>query len=209
LTNISESPPSREAVGATEARRRVGLGALLAAFGTIGLTSFGGARAAYFRHVLVVSRGWISDHQFLEALTVCQILPGPNVSNLTVCMGQRLRGHIGAFLAAIGVLLPGALMILALAILYFGHGNVPAVPAIFKGVGAAAVGLSIATTWQVGRKGSEGLRDWLIIAITFAAMSFLRINLLIPLVTIAPVSIWLCRPRRQAPAAAGEDGSAC
>ncbi len=180
--------------------RPVGLMALLSAFGTIGVTSFGGARAAYFRHVLVVSRRWIDDRQFLEALTVSQILPGPNVSNLTVCLGQRLRGLIGAALASLGFLLPGALMILALAMFYFGHGTIPAVSAIFKGVGAAAVGLSAATVWQVGRSGVSGARDLAIIAATFALIAVLRVNLILPLVTIAPLSIWLARPRSTKPA---------
>jgi chromate transporter len=175
--------------------RPVGLMALLSAFGTIGLTSFGGARAAYFRHVLVVSRRWIDDRQFLEALTVSQILPGPNVSNLTVSLGQRLRGLTGAALASLGFLLPGALMILALAMFYFGHGTIPAVSAIFKGVGAAAVGLSAATVWQVGRAGVADPRDLVIIAATFALIAVLRVNLIVPLVTIAPLSIWLARPR--------------
>jgi chromate transporter len=181
--------------------RPVRLISLLSAFGTIGVTSFGGARAAYFRHVLVVSRRWIDDRQFLEALTVSQILPGPNVSNLTVCLGQRLRGLLGATLASLGFLLPGALMILALAMFYFGHGSIPAVSAVFKGVGAAAVGLSAATVWQVGRAGVSGARDLVIIAATFALVALLRVNLLIPLVTIAPLSVWLARPR---PAASAE-----
>jgi chromate transporter len=192
FTNPAEGPAERVRAGQTHT---AGLLPVLTAFGTIGLTSFGGARAAYFRHVLVVSRRWIDDRQFLEALTVAQILPGPNVSNLTVCLGQRLRGLLGAAVAALGFLLPGALMILALAMFYFGHGNLPAVSAVFKGVGAAAVGLSAATTWQVGRAGASGVRDWIIIAATFALIVVLRVNLFVPLLTIAPVSVWLARPR--------------
>ena len=89
-------------------------------------------------------------------------------------------------------------MILVLAILYFSHGNLPALSAIFKGVGAAAVGLSIATTWQVVVM-EQRARDWIIVAVTFAAMIVLRLPLLLPLITIAPLSVWLCRPRaRQA-----------
>lgn len=210
MATTPESPKaSQDEQASAEAdrnRRRVSFLALFAAFSTIGITSFGGARAAYFRHMLVVSKGWISDHQFLEGLTISQILPGPNVSNMTVYFGQRIRGLPGALLAAIGTLLPGAVMILVLAILYFSHGNLPALSAIFKGVGAAAVGLSIATTWQVGRRGTEGPRDWIIVAVTFAGMIILRLPLLLPLVTIAPISVWLCRPRaRQAGDVASAD----
>jgi chromate transporter len=178
------------------------LSAIVSAFGFIGFTSFGGARAAYFRHAMVVSRRWLTDEQFLEGLTISQILPGPNISNLSVYLGQRLRGLTGAALAVIAVLLPGTVMIVALAIAYFGHGNLPGVPAVFKGVGAAAVGLSLATTLQVSIKGVHRWRDWLVVLITFLAVGFLRVSLLIPLLTIAPVSVWINRPRRQATSSA-------
>lgn len=180
---------------------------LIAAFGTIGLTSFGGARAAYFRHALVVSRGWIDDQQFLEGLTLSQVLPGPNISNLSVYLGQRIRGVAGAALAVTSMLLPGTLMIVALAIAYFGHGNLPALAAVFKGVGAAAVGLSIATTLQVGVKGLRMRRDWLVVAVTFLAVAFLHVSLLLPLLIIAPVSVWMYRPRKPAKPAASTPSS--
>jgi chromate transporter len=194
-----------EATGAPDPRApaeskppRVGLLPLIAAFGTIGLTSFGGARASYFRHVLVVSRGWLDDAQFLEGLTISQTLPGPNVSNLSVYTGNRLRGPLGALVALLAFLVPGSIMIVLLAAFGFGHENLPAVRAVFLGVGAAAVGLSVATTLQIGVRGVRGVRDWIIVAVTFAAIAFLRLPILIPLLVIAPISVWLWRPRRSA-----------
>jgi chromate transporter len=198
LTPDSRSADSAGGAAIHEAQR-VTLLSLIGAFGTIGLTSFGGARAAYFRHALVIARRWIDEEQFLEGLTVSQILPGPNISNLSVYLGHRLRGVAGSALATLSVLLPGAVAILVLAVLYFRHGNIPAIPALFRGVGAAAVGLSIATTFQVGIKGLRGARDYVIVCITFAAIAFLKVPLLLPLVTIAPISIWLWRPRAGKP----------
>lgn len=170
---------------------------IVAAFGAIGLTSFGGARTAYFRHALVVSRGWIDDPEFLEGLTISQVLPGSNASNLSVYFGQKLRGLVGASLAASAFLFPGAVVMVALGAAYFGHGNVAGLTAIFKGVGAAAVGLSLATTLQVGVKGMPRRIDWLTALVTFLAVSFLHVSLLLPLLTIVPVSVWLNRPRRR------------
>jgi chromate transporter len=180
------------------------LASIVSAFGFIGFTSFGGARAAYFRHAMVVSRRWLTDEQFLEGLTISQVLPGPNISNLSVYLGQRLRGLTGASFAVIAVLLPGTVMIVALAVAYFGHGNLPGLTAVFKGVGAAAVGLSLATTLQVGIKGVHRGRDWLVVLVTFLAVGFLHVSLLIPLLTIAPVSVWMNRPSRRATAPAGQ-----
>jgi chromate transporter len=191
--------PTVEGPPPPQPESRPSLTSIISAFGFIGFTSFGGARAAYFRHAMVVSRRWLTDEQFLEGLTISQILPGPNISNLSVYLGQRLRGLMGAILAVIAVLLPGTVMIVALAMAYFGHGNLPGLPAVFKGVGAAAVGLSLATTLQVGVKGARRRLDWLVILITFLAVGFLHVSLLIPLLTIAPVSVWLNRPSRLRP----------
>ena len=182
--------------------QRVSLAALLSAFGSIGLTSFGGGRSAYFRHAVVTARHWLTDSQFLEGLTLAQILPGPNVSNLSVYLGQRLRGLLGALLTVSAVVLPGAAMILLLAIFYFGHDTLPHASAVFKGVGAAAVGLALATTLQVGRAGVTGWRDLILAAVTFVAVGFLHVSLLVALAALAPVGIWLNRPRRAAPHAA-------
>lgn len=175
---------------------RVRLLSLISAFGTIGLTSFGGARAAYFRHVLVLTRGWITESQFLEGLTVSQTLPGPNVSNFSVYFGNRLRGPLGSAAALLAFLLPGAVMIVILAAFDFGHENLSAVRSIFLGVGAAAVGLSVATTLQIGVRGIHATRDWITVAITFAAVAFLHLPLLVPLLVIAPISVFIWRPRK-------------
>ena len=174
---------------------RVSLLALLRAFGTIGITSFGGARAAYFRHVLVVSRQWVSDAEFLEGLTISQTLPGPNVSNLSVYLGNRLRGPAGAATALLAFLLPGAITIVILAAFGFGHEDLTAVRAVFMGVGAAAVGLSVATTLEIGVRGVHAVRDCVTIGVTLGAIALLHLPLLVPLLVIAPISILLWRPR--------------
>lgn len=176
--------------------RPITLASILSAFGIIGLTSFGGGRPAYFRHEFVAKRRWLDDEQFLEGLTISQIVPGPNIANLSVYLGQRFRGAMGSLIAVSGVVLPGALMILLLAIFYFSHDTVPHLDAVFKGVGAAAVGLSLATGLQVGRRGLHGVQDIAIAAATFGAVTAFHLSLLIILLTFGPVSVWLHRPRR-------------
>lgn len=188
---------------------KISLAAMLSAFGAIGVTSFGGGRSAYFRHAVVTTRHWLTDSQFLEGLTLAQILPGPNISNLSVYLGQRLRGLLGALLTVSAVVLPGAGMILLLAIFYFGHDTLPHASAVFKGVGAAAVGLAFATTLQVGRAGVTGRRDLLIAAVTFVAVGFFHVSLLVALLALGPVGVWLYRPRppAQNAAAATREGA--
>jgi chromate transporter len=206
LTSASDGVVAASATDDTTGKpARVGLVQVIKAFGYIGLTSFGGARAAYFRHVLVVSHRWINDQQFLEGLTVAQTLPGPNVSNFSVYFGNRLRGPLGAAAALLSFLVPGAIMIVILAAFAFGHENFAPLRSLFLGVGAAAVGLSIATTWQIGIRGLHARWDWITVAVTFAAVAFLHLSLLVPLFVIAPVSVFLWRPRTPAKPLAAEE----
>src|ERR1700722_19334150 len=128
---------------------RPGLWPLLRSFGTIGLTSLGGGRFAYFYHEFVRKQHWLNDTDLLDALALSQVLPGPNIGNLSVLLGQRLRGLRGAALALLAVLTPGAVAMLVLSALYFGHGQVPGLLPVFKGIGAAAAGLALATSLQV------------------------------------------------------------
>lgn len=197
-----ESSEGCAVASAGVAPRQPSLRAVMSAFGWIGLTSFGGGRSAYFRHAVVVERPWLNDEQFLEGLTLSQILPGPNVSNLSIFLGQKLRGRVGACVAWSGVVMPGAVMILLLAGLYFRHGNLPHTSPIFKGIGSAAVGLALATTLQVAWKGLRARSDAVIVAVTFLAITLLHVSLLLALIAIGPIGVLLNRPSsRRAPVA--------
>jgi chromate transport protein ChrA len=99
---------------------RVGLLALVVALAWTGIVSRGGGRAADFDDSLVIRRRWITRDQFVQDLTLCQILPGPNVSNLAVALGSRLGGWAGVACGLLAVVLPGAVIPLSLAALYAG-----------------------------------------------------------------------------------------
>ena len=78
------------------------------AFNQIALASFGGGLSAWSRHMVVEQRRWMTDEEFLSAMTVCRVLPGANQVNLAVFVGARLRGVAGAIAAVTG--LPAAPM---------------------------------------------------------------------------------------------------
>ena len=78
--------------------RRVSLGRLTRMFGWIGLSSIGGGRSAYLYEVLVDRHGWLTRDEFLPGYTLCQLLPGPTISNLAVFLGNGLRGWPGALI---------------------------------------------------------------------------------------------------------------
>jgi chromate transporter len=190
--------PSRAAPRAT-------LRGILGTFLLLGATSFGGGVVAYLRQALVVRRGWLDDERFLSGLELSQILPGLNATNMSVYMGERLRGAPGAILALLGMSVPGAVVVMALGLLYQQHGKLPDVAAVLGGVGAAAVGLTLATTLQIGRRQLVELRAFAIVAVTFVAVGWFRLSLGLVLLTIAPLSIWLYWPRAAAATASQAD----
>jgi chromate transporter len=175
--------------------RRVGLGELFGAFFALGASSFGGGVVAYLREALVTRRAWLDDDDFLAALELSQTLPGLNATNMSVIVGDRLRGTTGAALAFLGMTLPGTVVVFVLGVLYGVHGHRPVVTAVLGGIAAAAVGMLLAVTLQIGRKEVSGNRDLLILLATFIAIGTFHVRLLVVLLTIGPLSIWLYRPR--------------
>jgi chromate transporter len=183
---------------------RVSLGEIFRAFLTLGATSFGGGVVAYLRQALVVREKWMDDETFLAGLELSQTLPGLNATNMSVYVGERLRGAAGALVACLGMMLPGTIIVMLLGIAFTsGGGKAFDMTAILIGVGSAAVGLLLETTWKIARPVVSNATDVLIIAATFIAVGFFHVSLIVVLLTIAPLAVWLYRPGRvdpQAPA---------
>jgi chromate transporter len=181
---------------------RVPLAEIFQTFLVIGATSFGGGVVAYLRQALVVQKAWLDDDQFMSALEISQTLPGLNATNMSVLVGSRLRGVPGAVVALAGMCLPGSALLFVLGTLYGQHNARPAVIAALDGVAAAATGLLLATTYQLGRRELGGWVDLLFVALTTAAVSVLHVSLPVTLFTLGPLAIWWYRPAKPGVAAA-------
>ncbi|NIZ11383.1 chromate efflux transporter [Pseudooceanicola sp. HF7] len=133
-------------------------GALFAAFGKIGLASFGGpaAQIAVMHRELVDTRGWLADKAFLGALSFCMLLPGPEAMQLATYTGWMKRGLAGGLLAGLLFVLPGAVVIGALALLYLEWGNVPLVQQAFFGIKALVVAIVVQALVRLSGKALEG-----------------------------------------------------
>lgn len=170
---------------------RVSLSRLIKVFAWTGLTSLGGGRSAYFHDQVVVRRPWLSHREFAQDLTLSQILPGPNFSNLGVVIGYRLAGGRGATAAGLALLLPGALALLALTIAYVKLGLTPNARPALHGMGAAVVGLVAMAcarlAWSVIR--SPG--SVFVAALTFAAVGPLRVNMGLTILLALGISLLL------------------
>jgi chromate transporter len=174
----------------------VTLGRLFMVFFVLGITSFGGGVVAYLRQALVVKQRWMDDETFLSGLELSQTLPGLNATNMSIYMGERLRGVPGAIVAMVGMCLPGTIIVMALGMLYASQARSPEMVMVLGGVGAAAVGLTLATTLQIGKKQLVRPLDLSLVVLTFVVIGVFRVSLVTALLTIGPLSIWLYRPRK-------------
>jgi chromate transporter len=172
-----------------------GFGAIFTVFLAAGGVSFGGGVLAYLRDYIVKGHGWLDDDDFLDALEVSETLPGLNSVNMAVIIGDRLRGIAGAAVAVFGLMLPGMIVMMTLGALWVRQSHNPGVNAFLVGVAAAAVGLLLTVTLQLGHKQFVRPLDLMLIAATFIAVSVLKISLLWVLLIIGPIAVWFYRPR--------------
>jgi chromate transporter len=193
---MSESiaPESNPAASEASSRPRPSLLRILKVFMTAGAISFGGGVVAYLREYLVRAEKWCDDDEFLDALEISQTLPGLNAVNLSVVVGDRLRGIPGACAAVAGILLPGMVIVMTLGVLWEERGHNPYITKFLVGVAAAAAGLLSTVTLQLGHRQFTYVPDVFILLLTFFLVSFMHISLLLVLIIVGPAAVWLYRP---------------
>src|SRR6267143_2353521 len=125
-------------------RETVTLGALFLAFAKIGLCGIS-SLLAWTRRVIVDEKHWMNEAEFAETLSVCQFMPGPEISNISIYVGSRFRGPRGAIVALLGLTLAPLAVGLLLGTLYLRYPHLPIIRKILGGLSAAAAGLLIAT----------------------------------------------------------------
>lgn len=166
-------------------------------FGRIGLLSFGGpaAQIAMMHRDLVDDRKWLTEEEYLRALSFCMLLPGPEAMQLATYAGWRLKGVAGGFLAGLLFVLPGAFVILALAAAYSAWGEVPFVQSLFYGVKACVTVIVVEALLRVAKRALKGNRHRLIAIVAFIAIYAFGVPF--PLIILAAAltgAFWLDRP---------------
>ena len=146
---------------------------LFLVFNRMALQGFGGVLAIAQRE-LVERKRWLTREEFVEMLALAQVLPGPNVVNLALMLGDRHFGLGGAFAALAGMLLVPLFIVMVLSAGYAELSRFPVVSGALRGMGAIAAGLIIATAIKlIGTLGTNRLG--LPLAVTFAALTFISI----------------------------------
>ncbi|MGC6454103.1 MAG: chromate transporter [Candidatus Puniceispirillaceae bacterium] len=120
----------------------------------ISLLSFGGpaGQIAVMHRLLVDELKWVSEKRFLHALNFCMLLPGPEAQQLTIYLGWLLHRVRGGVVAGVMFVLPGALTVLVLSMIYVTYQQSAAVGSVFFGVKAAVLAIVTTALWRLGRK---------------------------------------------------------
>jgi chromate transporter len=164
--------------------------ALFLTFVQIGLCGFGGV-GPWARRILVEDRGWVTEREYAEILGLCQVLPGPNVGNVSVAVGDRFHGPLGSILALVGLLCGPVSILLGLAVLYDWYGDIRAVKAAIGGVAAAAAGLFLGTGLRMGQRLRLNRVGLVLGACAFVGIGILRLPLFTVVLLLAPLSVVL------------------
>lgn len=143
----------------------------------IGVLSFGGpaAQMALMHKEVVADRQWLTEPQFLNALSFCMLLPGPEAMQLATYAGWRLHGTLGGLIAGLLFVIPGAVVIMALAMIYSVFGNVPVVEALFYGIKAAVLVIVVEALLRVSKKALSQRQHWVIAGAAFVGIFVLTI----------------------------------
>ena len=137
----------------------------------ISLLSFGGpaGQIAVMHRLLVEELKWVSERRFFHALNFCMLLPGPEAQQLTIYLGWLLHRVRGGVVAGVLFVLPGAIIVLALSILYVSYQQTMAMTSIFFGVKAAVLAIVVTALWRLAGKILKQGRLVLITATSFLA----------------------------------------
>lgn len=179
----------------TEAVASPSILAIFSVFCRIGLLSFGGGLSGWVFREVVLIRHWIDEDEFLSGMALGQILPGANIANLTIYIGQRLRGAAGAAAGLFGLLVGPFFAVLALTAGYRLLQSLPYAEDAMQGVAAAAVGLLLIIVVRGARKAARRPSSVLAFLATFVAVGIMHWSLLLVVAVVGPLSVWAAWPR--------------
>ena len=166
-------------------------------FLVVGAISFGGGIVAYLKELLVTRYRWVDSDEFIVMLSISQTMPGLNSVNIAILMGDRLRGALGAWAAATGLLLPGALIVMTIGFLYGTNSDHPMANHVLGGVAAAAAALLATVTWNLGERTFKKRKSLALLVLTFVLMSIVKWPLYLVLGVVLPLALFIYRPTQR------------
>ncbi len=151
----------------------------------IGLLGFGGpaGQIALMHRILVEEKRWIGEARFLHALNYCMLLPGPEAQQLATYVGWMLHRTAGGLAAGLLFVIPGAVVILALSMIYAGFHKLDVVEAVFFGVKAAVLAVVLEALLRIARRALKNAWMHALAGVAFVGIFFFDIPF--PLIVLA------------------------
>jgi len=141
------------------------------------------------RRMIVEERRWLTEAEFVDILAMCQLLPGPNIVNVSIAVGARFHGISGAVVAFAGLMVAPMILVIAIGALYTRYAQLVAVRGAFNGIAAVAAGLVVAMALRIATL-LRGRRAAIVIAaLAFVGAGLLRYPLGWVVLGLAPLSI--------------------
>jgi chromate transporter len=165
----------------------------------LGLISFGGpaGQIAIMHREIVEERRWLEEREFMQALNVCMLIPGPEALQLAVWIGWRFHGTAGGVVAGLCFILPSVLLLLALSFVYALHGDVPAVAAALAGLKATVIALIVQALVRIAKRALKQPVHW---ALALAALVLVAGRIApFPLVLLGAALVGLLLGREEGP----------
>jgi len=157
----------------------------------IGLLSFGGGLSGWLYQEFVLRHGWISDEDFASSLAISQMLPGANVVNLVICMGDELRGLAGSVACVLGFLVGPFFAVIALSAVFDALPDVTMLEAASNGVAYAALGLLLVICFRGAQRAMKFPPSLVVIAVVAIAVGLMKLPLIPVVLVVAPISVAL------------------
>ena len=169
---------------------------LFISFSKIGMSGFGGV-LPWARRTLVERDKILTSEEFSAILGICQIVPGPNIMNLAVCVGSRFAGVRGAIASLLGLTLGPVSLVLLLAVLYDHYSYLESVKGILRGISAVGVGLIASTGLKMLKDEFQYPAMLIVVVITIVAASYFHLGLGWVVLIASPFALFLAWKKAQ------------
>lgn len=186
------------------------LWSLFGIFFRIACTSFGGfmSMISVVENVVVERKKLLTHQDMLDGISLAQLLPGPVAVNVCTYVGFRLRGNVGATVAAAATILPAFALIVGLTVVYFHYGQIPAVTKLFMGFIPAVTAVIVAAAWNMSRKTMRSGREIVLGVAAATALLFVKwfLTTVVIIVLAGMLGWWWFREQGAASPASGSPG---
>lgn len=186
MTSLATSIPD------TPSPRRISRTELFLGFLFVGLRGFGGV-LPWARQMIVEERRWLTEEEFVELYSLCNLLPGPNIVNVSIALGARFQGLAGSIAAISGLMTAPLAIVLALGALYERYHALPALGPLLHNLSAAAAGMVLAAGCKMAKPQWRKPLSVAIALLAFAGVGLLHWPLVWVVLALVPASLALHR----------------